>query len=106
MKKIQFSTVEKQCNIEIIELNTYFIARAIKAQLMMHAALDGTKSPIYEKDAEGNSVKDANGNKIQKKDEKGNLMFAYDRYLKHDADIPALHEAMEFLDELAKGFEE
>ena len=39
MKAIQFSTVEKQCNIEIVELNTYFIAKAIKAQLKMQNAL-------------------------------------------------------------------
>lgn len=106
MKAIQFSTVEKQCNIEIIELNTYFIARAIKAQLKMHNALDGSKSPVYEKDAEGNTLKDANGNKIQKKDEKGNLVYSYDRYLKNENSVQKLHEALEFLDELVKGFEE
>jgi len=106
MKAIQFSTVEKQCNIEIIELNMYFIARAIKAQLKMHNALDGSKSPVYEKDAEGNTLKDANGNKIQKKDEKGNLVYSYDRYLKNENSVQKLHEALEFLDELVKGFEE
>jgi hypothetical protein len=106
MKAIQFSTVEKQCNIEIIELNTYFIAKAIKAQLKMHNALEGTKSPVYEKDTEGNTLKDANGNKIQKKDEKGNLVYSYDRYLKNENSVQKLHEALEFLDELCKGFEE
>ena len=106
MKKIQFSSVEKQCNVEIIELNTYFISKAIKAQLKMQSALEGTKSPVYEKDADGNTLKDANGNKIQKKDEKGNLVYSYDRYLKNDNSVQKLHEALEFLDELCKGFEE
>ena len=106
MKAIQFSTTEKQCKIEIIELNTYFIAKAIKAQLKMQNALEGTKSPVYEKDAEGNVIKDANGNKIQKKDEKGNLVYSYDRYFKNDDAIKKMHEALEFLDELVKGFEE
>ena len=106
MKKIQFSTTEKQCNIEVIEVNSYLIAKAIKSQLKMHAALDGTKSPVYEKDADGNAVKDVNGNKIQKKDEKGNLMFTYDRYLKRESDVQAMHDVMEFLDELVKGWEE
>lgn len=106
MKQIQFSTTQKNCNIEIIEVNSYLIAKAIKSQLKMHSALEGTKSPVYEKDAEGNTVKDANGNKIQKKDEKGNLMYTYDRYLKRESDVQAMHEAMEFLDELVKGFEE
>ena len=106
MKKIQFGTTNRQCDIEIIEVNSYLIAKAIKSQLKMHVALDGTKSPVYEKDSEGNTVKDANGNKVQKKDEKGNLMYSYDRYLKRESDVQALHEAMDFLDELVKGFEE
>jgi len=106
MKKIQFSSVEKTCNVEIIELNTYMISRAIKAQLKMQNALAGTKSPVYEKDTEGNTLKDPNGNKIQKKDEKGNLMYSYDRYLKNEDSVKQLHEAMEFLNELCAGFEE
>ena len=106
MSKIQFSTVEKTCNVQIIELNAYFIAKAIKAQLKMSNALEGSKSPVYEKDADGNTLKDANGNKIQKKDEKGNLVYSYDRYLKNENSVQKLHEALEFLDELCKGFEE
>ena len=106
MKQIQFSTVEKQCNIEIIEVNSYLIAKAIKSQLKMHSALDGTKTAVYEKDSEGNVLRDANGNKVQKKDEKGNLMYTYDRYLKREGDVQAMHEVMQFLDELVKGFEE
>jgi hypothetical protein len=106
MKKIQFSSVEKTCNVEIIELNTYFISRAIKAQLKMQSALEGSKTPVYEKDADGNILKDANGNKIQKKDEKDNLVYSYDRYLKNENSVQKLHEALEFLNELCKGFEE
>lgn len=106
MKKIQFSSVEKTCNVEIIELNTYMIARAIKAQLKMQSALEGSKSPVYEKDSEGNTLKDANGNKIQKKDDKGNLVYSYDRYLKNEEAVKKMHEALEFLNELCEGFEE
>lgn len=106
MKKIQFSSVEKTCNVEIIELNTYMIARAIKAQLKMQSALEGSKTPVYEKDSEGNTLKDANGNKIQKKDEKGNLVYSYDRYLRNEEAVKKLHEALEFLNELCEGFEE
>jgi hypothetical protein len=106
MKAIQFSTVEKQCNVEIIELNTYFISKAIKAQLKMQSALEGSKTPVYEKDSEGNTLKDPNGNKIQKKDEKGNLVYSYDRYLRNEDAIKKLYESLEFLNELCKGFEE
>ena len=106
MKKIQFSSVEKTCNVEIIELNTYMISRAIKAQLKMQSALEGSKTPIYEKNSEGNTLKDANGSKIQKKDDKGNLMYSYDRYLRNEEAVKKLHEALEFLNELCEGFEE
>lgn len=106
MKKIQFSSVEKTCNVEIIELNTYFISRAIKAQLKMQSALEGSKTPVYEKDSEGNTLKDANGNKIQKKDDKGNLVYSYDRYLRNEEAVKKLHESLEFLNELCEGFEE
>lgn len=106
MKQIQFGTTKRECEIEIIELNTYFIAKAIKAQLKMQSALEGSKTPVYEKDTEGNTLKDANGNKVQKKDEKGNLVYTYDRYLKNEEAIKKLHEALEFLNELCKGFEE
>ena len=106
MKQIQFGTTKRECEIEIIEVNSYLIVKAVKAHLKMHSILDGTKSPAYETDAEGNIKKDADGKKIQKKDEKGNLVYSYDRYLKHETDVRGLHEAMEFLDELVKGFEE
>ena len=106
MSKIQFSSVEKTCNVQIIELNAYMIARAIKAQLKMQSALEGTKSPVYEKDSEGNTLKDPNGNKIQKKDEKGNLVYSYDRYLRNEESVKKMHEALEFLNELCEGFEE
>jgi hypothetical protein len=106
MKAIQFSTTKKECNVEIIELNTYFISRAIKAQLKMQSALEGSKTPVYEKDSEGNALKDANGNKVQKKDEKGNLVYSYDRYLKNEESVKKMHEALEFLNELCEGFEE
>lgn len=106
MGKIQFSTVEKTCDVQVIELNAYCIAKAIKAQLKMQSALEGTKNPVYEKDSEGNTLKDVNGNKIQKKDDKGNLVYSYDRYLKNEDAIKKLHESLEFLDELCEGFEE
>lgn len=106
MKKIQIITEERTANVQIISVNAYLIARAIKVQVKMQSALDGTKKPVYERDAEGNIVRDENGDKVQKKDEKGNLVYTYDRYLKSELDVQALHEAMEFLNELCQSFEE
>ena len=106
MKKIQISTEERTANVQIISVNAYLIAKAIKAQLKMHSALEGSKTPMYERDAENNYVKDANGNKVQKTDEKGNPVYSYSRCLNKESDVEALHEAMEFLDELCQSFEE
>lgn len=106
MKKIQITTEERTANVQIISVNAYLIARAVKAHLKMQSALDGTKKPVYEKDTEGNTLKDTNGNKVQKKDEKGNPVYNYDRYLKCELDVQNMHEVMEFLDELCQSFEE
>lgn len=106
MKKIQIITEERTTNVQIISVNAYLIAKAIKAQVKMHSALDETKRPVYEKDAEGNTLKVVNGDKVQKKDEKGNLVYTYDRYLKNELGVQILHEAMEFIDELCQSFEE
>lgn len=106
MKKIQITTEERTANVQIISVNSYLIAKAIKAQLKMRSALEGTKTPAYERDADNNYVKDANGNKIQKTDEKGNVVYNYSRYINNENDMEALHEALEFLDELCQSFEE
>lgn len=43
-KKINFSSVQKQANVEVIELNTYFIAKTIKAlSTLENAMLDGVR---------------------------------------------------------------
>lgn len=43
-KKINFSSVQKQANVEVIELNTYFIAKTIKALSTLENAMsDGVR---------------------------------------------------------------
>jgi hypothetical protein len=46
-KKINFSSVQKQANVEVIELNTYFIAKTIKALSTLENAMsDGVHETV------------------------------------------------------------
>lgn len=38
-KKINFSSVQEQANVEVIKLNTYFIAKSIKALSIIESAM-------------------------------------------------------------------
>lgn len=43
-KKINFSSVKEQANVEVIKLNTYFIAKSIKALSIIESAMkDGVR---------------------------------------------------------------
>lgn len=43
-KKINFSSVQEQANVEVIKLNTYFIAKSIKALSVIESAMkDGVR---------------------------------------------------------------
>lgn len=43
-KKINFSSVQEQANVEVIKLNTYFIAKSIKALSVLESAMkDGVR---------------------------------------------------------------
>lgn len=44
-KKINFSSVQEQANVEVIKLNTYFIAKSIKALSVLESAMkDGVRT--------------------------------------------------------------
>lgn len=40
MAKIQMSTVKREANIQVIELNSYIIAKVIKAQVALETAIN------------------------------------------------------------------
>ena len=104
MKKIQVSTVQKQANVEVIDLNSYFIAKAVKAQLVAHNAIDPmvceATRPVVENDGK------------VKKDEHGDDMFETVKFIERDNQIAPealqtiLDDVIPFLDELVKAFEE
>jgi hypothetical protein len=44
-KKINFSSIQEQANVEVIKLNTYFIAKSIKALSVLESAMkDGVRT--------------------------------------------------------------
>ena len=105
MKKIQVSTVQKQANVEVIDLNSYFIAKAVKAQLVAHNVIDPMttviKRPVV--DAKGRFEKDEHGDDLFQD------VTVIDR--NHFEPTPEqmqaiLDDVIPFLDELVKAFEE
>ena len=40
MAKIQMSTVKREANFQVIELNSYLISKVIKAQVVLEAAIN------------------------------------------------------------------
>lgn len=105
MKKIQVSTVQKQANVEVIDLNSYFIAKAIKAQLVAHNVIDPMTVTVNQ------PVMDAKGR--VEKDEHGDDLFQDVTIINRNHFEPTpeqmqaiLDDVIPFLDELVKAFEE
>ena len=82
-KKINFSSVQEQANVEVIKINTYFIAKSIKAL----SALE-------------NAMKDGVRPNSQSSDEKDLIFMAIGS--KHVQRI--YEEVLPFLKELEDGF--
>lgn len=87
-KKINFSSVQKQANVEVIELNTYFIARTFKAFCVMENAI---KASTYK----------VNKSKVNKSGENEERLFGT---LDPDYVIEMNKEVLPFLKELVYGF--
>ena len=71
MKKIQITTIQKTANIEVIELNSAFVAQAVRAAV----EAENLKSDILssatmrvKRDAEGEAIKDENGKEVREFD--------------------------------------
>lgn len=68
MKKIQVTTIQKTANIEVIELNSSFVAQAVKAAVeakSLKSIIMRETSQRVKTDDEGNTVKDENGKEIR-----------------------------------------
>lgn len=94
-KKIQLTSIEMTGKAEIIKVNSYLIAKCVRAQVVLNRELENAKHNRTERDketGEWKNVLDDNGNPIvDYNNVNGKLM--------HD-------EVMPLLDELVKAFEE
>lgn len=89
MKRIQVSTVEQTAQVQVINLNSYLVAKSVRAMLLLKHVLEGTR--IEEKET----------------DEDGKPVCSYNPYKLDAADIDVLHdEVLPFLEELCNAFEE
>lgn len=68
MAKIQMSTVKREANFQVIELNSYLISKIIKAQVVLEAAINKQERTKW----------NDNTQKSEKVlDEKGNPTYSY-----------------------------
>ena len=68
MAKIQMSTVEREANIQVIELNSYLISKIIKAQVILESAISKSEKTKWNDTIQKNE-------KVL--DEKGNPIYGY-----------------------------
>ena len=95
MKKIQITTVKQTCDVQVIGINAYLIAKAIKAQIAVENAVEEakrTKTKYNEETKQYEDVLDKNGNKvIEYNSIKGRIIA---------------EKVLPFLNELVEAFEE
>jgi hypothetical protein len=99
MKKIQVTTVTKNANVQVIELNAYIISKVIRAQIQLENLLRNTISAKQEY-----KVVDEEGHKqwVDVLDENGNTIPQYS-----SVDSEMLHNnIMPLINELVNAFEE
>lgn len=107
MKKIQISTVKQTADVQVISLNAYFVAKAIKAAVALNSGLfRGIRVPRYEYTEDGKEVLDENGKPVPLKDENGKVKYNYDGYLTEESVDALLDIVKPFVDELVEAFEE
>lgn len=107
MKKIQISTVKQTADVQVINLNAYFIAKAVKAQFALNSEeIRRLRKPKYERTEDGKTALDENNKPIVLKSEDGNIQYEYRPYLE-TRDVDALLDVVKpFVDELVEAFEE
>ena len=99
MKKIQVTTVEQTAQVQVINLNSYLVANAVRVMLSMKHALAGTRTQVMTKSEDGEKDVPAMEN--------GKPVYDYNKYKFEPEDIKELHETvLPFLEELCEAFEE
>ena len=63
MAKIQMSTVKREANFQVIELNSYLISKVIKAQVVLENAINKKEKTKWDDNVQKTvKVTDKNGN--------------------------------------------
>lgn len=92
-KKIQMSSVKKECQIQVIELNAYLISKVVKAQVLLENAINKKEKTKW----------NDNTQKSEKVlDEKGNPTYSYSSVCGELLD----EKVLSILNELVEVFEE
>lgn len=101
-KKIQISTVKQQADVQVIGINAYIIAKAIRASVALHNAFDeGIREETVEKhDEYGKVITDEIGNPVTEQ-----VRRLYADYINPYAALNAYDTAVAFIDELVAAFE-
>lgn len=98
MKKIQLSTIEQTAQVQVINVNSYLVAKSVRAMLSMKLAIAGTRIP--------EETTDENGKVVPSVTEDGKPVYKYNPYKFNADSIDALHEdVLPFLKELCNAFE-
>lgn len=107
-KKIQISTVKQTADVQVINLNAYFVAKAIKASLALNSEnILRLRQPKYERTEDGVKILDENNKPIVVKDENGNNQYNYRFSSLGVPEVDALFDVVKpFVDELVEAFEE
>lgn len=66
-KKIVISTVQQTCDVQVLNINAYLIAKVLEAKIKLQGALDNAEFTKQKRDEEGNwiDVLDDNGNVVK-----------------------------------------
>ena len=93
MKKIQISTVKKECQVQVIELNAYLISKAVKAQVVLENALNKKeKTKWNDTTQKSEKVLDDNGNQVYSYNSVDGALLA-------EKILPLLNELVEAFEE-------
>lgn len=101
-KKIQISTVKQTADVQVIDLNAYIIAKAVRASVVLHNAFDEgiSEETVNKCDETGKPITDEIGNPITEKVRSLNV-YNINPY----AALNAYDTAVAFIDELVAAFE-
>lgn len=103
MKKIQLSTVEQTAQVQVININSYLVAKSVRIMLSMKHAIEGTRTQEMVTSDDG----DGRARVVPSVTEDGEPDYKYNLHRFTSDSIDVLHDdVLPFLEELCNAFEE